>query len=78
MRAWHGGILRGADSFALCAACEKLREYQTCPYRSQVVYGSTPCWQTVQPDKDRGYFYKTFKQQQHHRKQPGGLNIHNP
>src|SRR5579863_4248962 len=75
--AGHRDILRGTDSSSICAACEKLGEYPACPYRSQIVDGGTPCCLIVRSDKNRRYFYKTFKQQQHQRKKPGCQNIHN-
>jgi len=61
----------------MCAACEKLGEYQTCSYRNQIADNGTPCSLIVRSYKNRRYFYKAFKQQQHHRKKPGGQDIHN-
>src|ERR1700723_319037 len=75
--AWHGDILPGTDSSSTCAAYEKLGEYPACPDRCHIVDGGTPCCLIVQPDKNRRYFYKTFKQQEHQRKKPGGRDIHN-
>ena len=72
----RGDILRGFDSSSICAAGEEFGEYPACPYRSQIVDGGSPCCLIVQSDKDRRYFYKAFKQQQHQRKQPGGQDIH--
>lgn len=70
-------IPRGADSPSICTACEKLGEYQASPYRSQIVYGGTPCPLIVQVGKNRRNFYEKFKQQQHQRKKPGGQDIFN-
>ena len=72
----RGDILRGFDSSSICAAGEEFGEYPASPYRSQIVDGGSPCCLIVQSDKDRRYFYKAFKQQQHQRKQPGGQDIH--
>lgn len=57
------------------AAGDELGEDPAGPDRGQVVNSGTPCWLIVQADKDWRDFHKTFKEQEHEGKKPGGEDI---
>src|SRR6185437_416519 len=67
----HRIDLHAIESSSICATCQKFGVYPACPYRSQVVYGGTPCGLIMQADENGRDFHKSFKEQQHQRQKPG-------